>query len=360
MESLKEQLKNLQQRLTNLPSFSSRQEQNKHIREIEAKTLKANFWEDQDTARQIMSELDSLQEEVDTIENLDQQIKDALSVIGQEELQSEIEDIIEKAKKEIERLETHAFLSAKYDKNNAVLSIHAGQGGTEAMDWAQMLLRMYLRYAEKQGWKTEVVDETDGEEAGIKSATFLIQGRYAYGLLKGEAGTHRLVRQSPFNADKLRQTSFALVEVLPQIEESQDLEPKESDLEWQFFHASSQGGQNVQKVSTAVRLIHKPTGIVVTSQSERYQEQNRKIALKLLRAKLWSREEAEREEKIKHIKGEYKPASWGTQIRSYVLHPYKLIKDLRTNYQTGNTEAVLNGEIDGFVESELRAKTNEK
>jgi peptide chain release factor 2 len=223
------------------------------------------------------------------------------------------------------------------------------------MDWTSMLYRMYMRYSERKDWKTETIHVSDGEEAGIKSITFKVEGKYVYGNLKGEAGTHRLVRQSPFNADKLRQTSFALVEVLPELREVDlpDVVIKDEDCEWQFFRASSQGGQNVQKVSTAVRLKHKPTGITVTAQTERYQEQNRKYALSLLRAKLWLLEKNKSKETKEELKGEYRPASWGHQIRSYVLHPYKMVKDLRTEVETSDTEGVLDGDLDKFVEAEL-------
>ncbi len=272
--------------------------------------------------------------------------------LGDLDFSSGNKEIMEK----IEKFKLASFLSGSYDKKNAIVSIHAGQGGTEAMDWASMLYRMYSRYCEKRNWSTEVVDYSEGEEAGIKSVTFRVEGVYVYGYLKGEAGTHRLVRQSPFNADNLRQTSFALVEVLPELEDLDlpDIEIKEADLDWQFFRSSSQGGQNVQKVSTAVRVKHIPTGITVTAQTERFQEQNRKIALSLLRSKLWLLQEAKEEAEKKEIKGEYRPASWGNQIRSYVLHPYKMVKDLRTDVETGNPEAVLDGELDQFIEAEIQ------
>ena len=309
------------------------------IREIEAKSTDPDFWKDTVNATRMMKEMAALQKEVEDAGKLEEYI-DSNNTTGLETLLS--------------NMEIYLYLSGPYDKNNAILSIHAGQGGSDAADWAEILKRMYTRYFERKDFKYEVLDETAGEEAGIKSATIAVEGQFAYGYLKGEQGTHRLVRLSPFNADHMRHTSFALVEVLPEIEGS-DMEIKDDDLEWDFYHASSHGGQNVQKVSSAVRLKHKPTGIVVTCQTERFQAQNREYALKLLKAKLWAKEAAARKEEEAAIKGVYKPASWGNQIRSYVLHPYQMVKDLRTHAETGNTRAVLDGEIDMFIDAELKS-----
>jgi peptide chain release factor 2 len=254
----------------------------------------------------------------------------------------------------VEELESYLFFSGEYDRASALISIHSGQGGVEAMDWASMLFRMYTRYFEKKGWTYLVVEETPGEEAGLKSITVEVTGEYAYGFLKHEAGTHRLVRQSPFNADNLRQTSFALVEVLPEIEEDNNIQIKDEELEWDFFRSGGHGGQNVNKVSTAVRLKHVPSGIIVTAHGERYQGKNREYALKMLKAKLWLVKEEERKKHEASLKGGYKTPGWGNQIRSYVLHPYKMVKDLRTGFETGDAESVLNGNLDGFIEEEIR------
>ncbi|MDP3988355.1 MAG: peptide chain release factor 2 [Candidatus Levybacteria bacterium] len=311
----------------------------KRVREVEAESVSPSFWQDHQTAAKKMQELSSLQKEIEEAENIQ-------NLVASGEYQQ--------AEKMINKMETLLYFSGPYDMGNAILSIHSGQGGVEAMDWAWMLSRMYSRFFERKEWSFETIEEIPGEEVGIKSITISATGKYAYGNLKWEAGVHRLVRQSPFNADKLRQTSFALVEVLPQIEDEKEIEIKDDDLDWEFYRASSHGGQNVQKVSSAVRLKHIPSGIVVTAQAERYQGQNRENALKILRAKLWIVQEEERKKEELKLKGGYKTPGWGNQIRSYVLHPYHMVKDLRTGFETSNTDAVLDGDLDGFIEEELR------
>ncbi len=274
---------------------------------------------------------------------------------GDASLQAEIQSEMEEVASHLDELEFQMAFSSEYDNRNAILAIHAGAGGTESQDWAEMLMRMYLRWAERRGYQTEVLDISPGEEAGVKSVVMAISGDYASGYLKTEHGVHRLVRLSPFDADHARHTSFALIEVMPEAKADVDVKIETDDLKVETFRSSGPGGQHMQKTSSAVRLTHLPTGLVVTCQSERSQYRNKEIALRILQARLLELELAERAEEKARLKGKRIAAGWGNQIRSYVLHPYKMVKDHRTNYQTSDTDAVLNGELDGFITAYFRS-----
>lgn len=326
------------------------------LAELEAASTDPTLWDNQNMAKQVMQELGDLKSELEEIDTLSADINSLVELSALTGMEKDVAAETQEVEKRLAKFRLAKFLSGKYDKKNAIVTIHAGQGGTEAMDWTSMLLRMYTRFCEKRGWASDILDITSGEEAGIKSVSFEVTGQYAYGYLKNESGTHRLVRQSPFNADKLRQTSFASVEVVPELAsvDIPEIEVKDEDLDWQFYRSSGKGGQNVNKVSTAVRLIHKPTGITVTAQTERSQEQNRDNALNLLRGKLWVAMQESQAKELSDIRGDYRPPSWGTQIRSYVLHPYKMVKDLRTGVETSDSDAVLDGGLDDFVAEEIK------
>jgi peptide chain release factor 2 len=283
-------------------------------------------------------------------------ITEALPLAEEEpSFREEIEAEVETVASRLDELEMERAFSSEYDARSAILDIHAGAGGTESQDWVEMLIRMYLRWAERHGYQAEVLDISPGEEVGVKSATIGISGDYAFGYLKSEHGVHRLVRLSPFDSDHARHTSFVLVEVMPEAETDVDVKIEADDLKVDVFRSSGPGGQHMQKTSSAVRLTHLPTGLVVTCQSERSQYQNKEIALKILQARLLKLELARRAEERARLKGERIQAGWGSQIRSYVLHPYKMVKDHRTDYQTGDTDAVLDGELDGFITAYLRS-----
>jgi peptide chain release factor 2 len=303
-----------------------------------------------------MKELSAAREEVAEWQVLRQRLSDSLELAGLEDesLRPELERETASIEAEIAHRSFEAKLSGKYDKGNALLAIHAGAGGTDSQDWAGMLQRMYLRWAESKGYKTEILDLTEGEEAGIKSTTIAVDGRYAFGYLRSEKGVHRLVRLSPFDAAHRRHTSFSLVEVLPQVEDNTVVEINPDDLRIDVYRSSGAGGQNVQKNATAIRITHLPTGLVVTCQNERSQTQNRENAMRVLRSRLLEIKQEEQEEKLAELRGEYQKAEWGSQIRSYVLHPYQMVKDHRTDYETGNTQAVLNGDLDELIEAYLR------
>jgi peptide chain release factor 2 len=306
----------------------------------------------------MMKQYNNVRTEVESWRNFSRRLHDALELaqLDDEGLRSELEAEIASIESELEKRSFTAMLSGKYDHDSAILAIHAGAGGTDSQDWAAMLERMYLRWAEERGFSTEIFDLTEGEEAGIKSVTIAIEGDYAFGYLRSEKGVHRLVRLSPFDAAHRRHTSFALVEILPQVAmDDADIEIDPGDIKMDVYRSSGAGGQNVQKNATAVRLTHIPTGIVVTCQNERSQTQNREFAMKILRARLLELRQAEREEERAVLRGEYTKAEWGSQIRSYVLHPYQMVKDHRTDHETGNTQAVLDGDLDAFMEAYLRS-----
>jgi len=321
-----------------------------------------DFWDDSQQGQETVQKLVALREEVEGWRGLSHRVADLLDLLElavadeDENLISEIEADTEALAAELERRESLLHLSGPYDQRDAILAIHAGVGGTESQDWVEMLLRMYLRWAEGRGFKTQIYHLSPGEEAGIKSVIVSMAGPYAYGYLRSERGVHRLVRLSPFDAAHRRHTSFALVEVMPDVLGDIEVQIDPKDLRIDTYRSSGPGGQHMQKSSTAVRIIHIPTGIVVTCENERSQVQNRATAMRILRARLLNLEQRKREEEQARLKGEHVQAGWGNQIRSYVLHPYRMVKDLRTGYQVGNTEAVLNGDLDGFMEAYLRSR----
>ena len=334
------------------------------LKELENQTMQEGFWNDQAKSNKILAEIKQRKNKVTKYNELLGELnniielEELVEIEQDEELAKEIYTNTKKIGKEIENFELQAFLAGKYDANNAILTIHPGAGGTESQDWAEMLYRMYTRWATKNGYEVKELDYLEGDEAGIKSVTFEVIGENAYGYLKGEMGVHRLVRISPFDAGGRRHTSFASLEVIPEIEEDVELYINPDDIKMDVYRASGAGGQHINKTSSAVRLTHIPTGIVVACQTQRSQMQNRDNAMKMLRSKLLNLKERENKETIDELKGVQREIAWGSQIRSYVFCPYTLVKDHRTNYETGNIEAVMNGEIDGFIDSYLRNSIN--
>jgi peptide chain release factor 2 len=342
-----------------LSRFSQAQLQQK-IKALEEKTLSEDFWQRVE-AKSVMRSLGELREDLasgEKLQGLLNELETAEFVVedeGENESYLEqLEEIMERLARVVKEGELKEYLNGKYDLGGAIFNVHAGQGGVEAMDWASMLARAYTRYFERKGWAYKLISQSRGEEAGIKAVSYEVTGKYVYGLLKHEAGTHRLVRLSPFNADNLRQTSFALVEVLPIIDENdKEIELNENDLSWHFSRAGGAGGQNVNKVNTAVELTYLPLNLVVKCREERSQEQNKGRAKQILRAKLALLKEEQQAQEIKDLKGDKIQASWGTQIRNYVLHPYQLVKDVRTGIETNDTEGVLDGKLDEFISGVL-------
>jgi len=327
------------------------------LSKLQTQSEQNDFWQESEAAQKVMKRAASLRDIVEDWNKLLQRVSYLLELaqLGDESLRSEITADLEEVEKDLARREFDVLLSGKYDQNNALLAIHSGAGGVDAQDWTEMLERMYLRWAENRGFKSEVLDLSEGEEAGIKSVTIAIEGDYAYGYLRPEKGVHRLVRLSPYDAAHRRHTSFALVEVLPEVDDNSDIEINPDDLRIDVYRSSGAGGQNVQKNATAVRITHLPTGIVVTCQNERSQTQNRENALRVLRSRLLEIKEEEHVATLAELRGEYTKAEWGSQIRSYVLHPYQMVKDHRTDYEVGNAQSVLNGDLDGFIEAYLRS-----
>ncbi|HXG42308.1 MAG TPA: peptide chain release factor 2 [Dehalococcoidia bacterium] len=332
----------------------------REARELEARAADPHFWDDPQEAQRLMRRLADLRGQVETWRGLESQLRDLTELLalaqadGDSRLLEEVEGELEALARRLDELELSLALAGPYDRRDAILAIHAGAGGTDSQDWAQMLLRMYLRWAERRGYEAHVLDISPGEEAGIKSATVEVSGPYAYGWLKAEKGVHRLVRLSPFDAAHARHTSFALVEVLPEVEAPSEVEIRPEDLRIDTFRASGHGGQHVQKNATAVRIVHLPTGITVSCQNERSLARNKEFALKVLKARLLELELEKRQEEQARLKGEHVPAEWGHQVRSYVLHPYKLVKDHRTGYETSDAEGVLDGDLDGFLRAFLK------
>ena len=361
LEVLRPQIGELRNRLGELKTGLKIEPKKERIQDLDYQMAAPGFWDDPDKAQKVAQEANNLKSEVDTFTSLETKVDDldTLWEMAMEEkddtLVSEMESELEGAKHTLSELELGMLLSDEYDANNAIMNLHAGAGGTEAQDWTGMLLRMFTRYAEGKGFEVELLDVLPGEEAGTKSATLAIKGHNAYGFLKSEKGVHRLVRISPFDSNARRHTSFAAVDVMPEIDNTVEVNINMDDVRVDYYRASGAGGQHVNKTSSAVRMTHLPTGIVVQCQNERSQLQNKERCLQLLRAKLFEYEKAIQDQKISDLAGDYQAIEWGSQIRSYVFQPYTLVKDHRTGAETGNIQAVMDGDLDLFVESYLRS-----
>ncbi|MDZ7728199.1 MAG: peptide chain release factor 2 [Dehalococcoidia bacterium] len=333
---------------------------------LERESADPEFWEDPENARKVMQRISSIRSRSDTWRGLQRRALDTVELLkmgieeGDDSVAPEAEAELDAIEAELAKLDFELQLSGEYDRRNAILAVHAGAGGTDAQDWAEMLLRMYLRWCEGRGFETEVLDVTEGDEAGIKSATVEVRGDYAFGLLESERGVHRLVRISPYSSANTRETSFAKVEVIPEVEAAGEIEVDPDDIRIDVFRASGHGGQNVQKNSTAIRITHHPSGIVVTCQNERSQGRNRESAMKVLESRLLEIELQRREEERLRLKGEHVEMGWGNQIRSYVLHPYKMVKDHRSGFESSDPNAVLDGDLDAFIEAFLQQQVGEE
>lgn len=360
METLLKKLEELRERFLKAKTLLEIERKEVQEKELRLQMAEPDFWVDRETAVKIGKKVEELADEIKDWLEIGKEIREAeeMAALAQQEGGGELTEELEKKYLELEKKFFHldflSLFSEKYDHDNALLAIHAGTGGVDAQDWAQMLERMYLRFGERQGWKTEILDRNYGNEAGIKSVVMRVIGPWAYGYFKSENGVHRLLRNSPFNADGLRQTSFALVEVIPEIKDNDQIVIKDEDLRIDVFRSSGPGGQSVNTTDSAVRLVYLPTGLTVTCQTERSQHQNKENALKILRTKLYQLALEEKEAEERKIKGEVQKAEWGKQIRSYFLYGNRLVKDHRTNYETSNVEGVLDGDLEPFMETYLR------
>jgi len=365
MENLLRKIEELRKRLLDTWRLLDIDGQKSEIGNLKLEIGKQGFWDDRKRAVEVSKKLEELESEVGKWEELRKEVRDLEELVAVAAKEKDIsidEDARKKyneLKDKFEKLEFLVLFSGKHDKSNAILSIHAGTGGVDAQDWAQILERMFLRFVEKKGWKAEIVDRTIGSEAGIKSMTMNVRGRWAYGYLRSESGVHRLVRISPFDAESMRHTSFALVEVIPELAEAEEVEIKEEDLRIDVFRASGPGGQGVNTTDSAVRIVHKPTNITVACQNERSQHQNKETALKILKSKLFKLQEEQKEKEELKMRGEAQKAEWGKQIRSYVMQPYKMVKDHRTKFETQDVDGVLDGDLEGFMEAYLRVTHNQ-
>jgi len=351
-----EKLKQLRQKIVSTMELLQIEELKKKANQLSEQMNKEGFWDDQKKAQSISTDYQDIQSEIEKWSDIKSKVMDLIELSSSDDktMQKEIDNQTEELEKTFSEYEFFLLLDGPYDKNDAIITIHSGSGGTEAQDWAEMLLRMVMRFCEKQGWKTKILDESRGAEAGYKSVMISVSGKYAYGYLRSEHGVHRLVRISPFDAEKMRHTSFASIEVLPQLDEEIHIEIDPKDLRIDTFNSSGAGGQSVNTAYSAVRIVHIPTKTTVSCQNERSQTQNKEIAMKILKSKLHKLEEEKKTEQKKELRGEYKSAEWGNQIRSYVLHPYHMVKDLRSGYESSEPEKVLEGELLPLSESYLR------
>ncbi|MCR4337106.1 MAG: peptide chain release factor 2 [Candidatus Omnitrophica bacterium] len=359
-QDLQERLKKIEDKLVQLGGFFDLASKTKSIQELQERMNQSDFWNDANKANQVLRELKQLKSYVEPHQKGIKKMEDLKELLevskDDEEFLKNIDEEIQVLEKEIAQLEVQSFLSGKFDQSNAVLSINAGAGGTESCDWASMLLRMYNRWAEEKGYKVDMVDILHGDEAGVKNATLRIEGEKAYGFLKAEKGVHRLVRISPFDSNKRRHTSFASIDVIPEIEDDVAVDINPSDLRIDIYRSSGPGGQSVNTTDSAVRLTHIPTGIVVACQNERSQLQNRQMAMKILRARIHEKKRQEQDDRMAKEYGQKQKIEWGSQIRSYVMHPYSMVKDHRTDVETGNVNKVMDGDLDMFIEAFLRIK----